>query len=238
MDYYDIYEKRLKRWGETPQEIVQNKRERQFEDYLKHSTYRIDLSYDGKDFPACFERYKQDKTETLAYLLTRVSTKLPAGIIVEIPDKDNIPNPWMVYYKETIPSPGYNRYILLKMSHQITWTGRDKQSHTTYAYFFGRTSSALKDTLKSKTNSVLYAEDMNLDFFVCPISPYIQKDDYFEIETNGIKTGYRVTGYDVVSTEGVEYVTVDVSYLRDDSEPPQKTETDNDDDFYWLGGNN
>lgn len=234
MDYYDIYEKRLKRWGETSKEKVQTKRQQQFENYLKTSTYRIDFQYENEIYPACFERYKQDNTGTFAYLLTRVSTIIPQGTILEIPNEEK---PWLVYYQETIPSPGYNRYILLKMNYQITWIGRDKVQRTIDAYFFGRTSSVLKDTLKSKTGNAIYAEDMNVDFFICPFSKYISKDDYFEIEIDGVKTAYRVTGYDIISTKGVEYVTVDTSYLYDNSAPPEITPEDDKDDFYWLGGN-
>jgi hypothetical protein len=45
---------------------------------------------------------------------------------------------------------------------------------------------------------------------------------------------YRVTGYDRISSKGVEYVSVDPVYLFDESELPQKKETDNPDDWIWL----
>ena len=46
-----------------------------------------------------------------------------------------------------------------------------------------------------------------------------------------------MTGYDIISTKGVEYVTVDASYLYDNSALPEITPEDDKDDFYWLGGN-
>jgi hypothetical protein len=42
-----------------------------------------------------------------------------------LPDKDDIEEPWMVYYLEDIKASGYNRYIMLSMTHLLKWTGRD-----------------------------------------------------------------------------------------------------------------
>jgi len=42
-----------------------------------------------------------------------------------IPDKDGKPRPWMIYYLENIKASGYNRYVVLKMTHFLTWTARD-----------------------------------------------------------------------------------------------------------------
>jgi hypothetical protein len=46
--------------------------------------------------------------------------------------------------------------------------------------------------------------------------------------------GYRVTGYDRISSKGVEYVSVDPVYLRDESSLPEKKETDDPKDWKWL----
>jgi hypothetical protein len=43
-----------------------------------------------------------------------------------------------------------------------------------------------------------------------------------------------VTGYDIQSTPGVEFVSVDPQYIRDKSDPPIQDVDDNADDFYWL----
>jgi len=42
-----------------------------------------------------------------------------------IPNKDNVEIPWMIYYLENIKASGYNRYIVLKMTHLLRWTARD-----------------------------------------------------------------------------------------------------------------
>jgi hypothetical protein len=52
--------------------------------------YRVDFEYEDELHPALLERYKQDETQILQYLLTKVSLNLPTGTVLMIPDKDNI----------------------------------------------------------------------------------------------------------------------------------------------------
>ena len=72
-----------------------------------------------------------------------------------------------------------------------------------------------------------------------PTNEFIKRDDYLEIGEGALKEAYRVTGYDIQSTPGVEYVTVDPVYLRDSAEPPSRGEDDDDNEnYYWLEGGN
>ena len=54
-----------------------------------------------------------------------------------IPDKDNIEQPWLVYWLESIKSSGYNKYIVLKMTHNITWRDREGNEHSSWCYMYG-----------------------------------------------------------------------------------------------------
>ena len=126
MDYYqDVYLKRLNRYGLDYQSRIQNQREESFEHYLVKVTTRVDIEYDNKTIPASFERYKQDETETLAYLLTQRDLEIPNGTILMIPNKKKELKPWMIYWEEEIQARGYNKYVILKMTHHLEWIGRD-----------------------------------------------------------------------------------------------------------------
>ena len=237
--YYDIYLKRLNRYGNDYQTRTQNKRERDFENYLLKSIYRIEFEYNTKINPATFERYKQDETETLHYLLTRVDVNIPNGTVLMLPNKDDELKPWMVYYLEAIKASGYNRYVVLKMTHFLNWKDREGNSRSSWAYMYGQEDNMLKDELQSRSRSdARYTENLKGSFFVLPINEYLRKDDYLEVGEGALKEGYRVTGYDIQSTPGVEYVTIDPIYLYDNSPAPEKQEGDNEKDYFWLEGGN
>ena len=239
MDYYnDVYKKRLNRYGLDYQSRVQGMRERSFELLLEKSIYRIDFDYDGKINPGVFEKYKQDETRTLHYLLTRTNLNIPNGTILMLSNKDEQEEPWMIYYLEDIKASGYNRYIMLKMTHYITWKARDNKIYSSWAYLYGQENNMLKDELQARSRAdARYTENLKTSFFILPINEHIRKDDYLVINENTpLEEAYVVTGYDINSTKGVEYVTVDPVYIRDESKVPEQTESDDPDDFFWLNG--
>ena len=238
MNYYeDVYLKRLNRYGYDYQTRIQGQRERVFEGKLLKSIYRVEFEYNGEVHPATLECYKQDETELMQYLLTRVSLNIPNGTILMIPDKDNVEKPWLVYWLESMKASGYNRYIVLRMTHYITWRDRENIERSTWCYMYGQEDNMLKDELKSRSRmDTIYTENLKSSFFILPTNEFIRKDDYLEIGEGALKEGYRVTGYNLNSTPGVEYVTVDPVYLRDNSAPPVQTEDDDPAQFFWLKG--
>ena len=100
MSYFDIYEKRLNRYGLDYQSRIQGKREQNFDLYLQKSIYRVDFEYNDEYISGSFERYKQDDSKTLHYLLVKIDVEFAPGTILMIPDKNDELKPWMVYYLE------------------------------------------------------------------------------------------------------------------------------------------
>ena len=237
IDYYDVYMARLNRYGLDYQSRVQRKRELSFEQYLLKSVYRVDFSYQGERHPGTLERYKQDETETFGYLLTRVNLNIPPGEILMIPNKDMEEKPWMVYYLEEIKASGYNRYIVVRMTHYIKWKDRENVERESWAYMFGQENSTLRDEIRSSGNAkTIYTENSKASFFLMPLNEYIRRDDYLEVGEGTLTEAYRVTGYDIQSTPGVEYVTIDPVYIRDHSPAPVQTPQDDEAKFFWLNG--
>ena len=237
MSYFDIYKLRLNRFGNDYQSRIQGEREHLFDLYLLRSIYRVDFIYDGKIHAGSLEKYKQDNTKTLQYLLTKIDVNIPNGTILMLTDKDDNTYPWMVYYLENIKASGYNRYIVLKMTHELVWIARDGTKQTSYAYMYGQEDNMLKNEIRSRSRmDTIYEENMKLSFFVLPTNPKLKIDDYFEIVTCGIQEQYRVTGYDIQSTPGVEFVSVDPIYEFDLSAPPSQAQNDSNEDFFWFNG--
>ena len=238
MGYFeDIYKKRVNRYGLDYQSRIQREREELFDLYLLKTIYRVDFLFEDEEVAGSLEKYKQDETQTLQYLLTKTSVNMPNGTILMIPDKDKIKKPWLVYYLEDIKASGYNRYIVLKMTHYLTWTARDGSQQESWAYMYGQEDNMLKDEIRSRSRmDTIYAENLKMSFFVMPTTPKIKKDDYLEIGTGELKEQYRVTGYDIQSTPGVEYVTVDPTYEYDLTPAPQQQPGGSEDEFFWLNG--
>ena len=235
--YNDVYLRRLNRYGYDYQSRVQAQRERDFENKLLKSVYRVEFEYNGEIHPATLETDKQDESELTQYLLTRVSLNLPNGTILMIPDKDSIEQPWMIYWLESIKASGYNRYVVLKMTHYINWRDRDGNVRFSWAYMYGQQNNMLKDEIRSRSRmDTIYAENLKSSFFVMPTNEFIRKDDYIEVGKGALKEAYRVTGYDIQSSQGVEYVTVDPVYLRDHTPAPEQSKNDDPTAFYWLNG--
>lgn len=235
MEYLKTYMRRLSRYGNDYQSRIQKKREIGFQYYLAKSVYQIEFEWDNQTWVGSFEKYKQDDSKTLHYLLTEIDLNIPNGSILFLADKDDELQPWMVYYLERIKASGYNRYIMLRMSHYLTWTARDGETYHSWAYLYGQEDNMLKDELKSRSRmDTLYTENLKLSFFILPTNPHIRKDDYLIIGEKPLQEYYRVTGYDIQSSEGVEYVSIDPVYEFDLTPPPEQTPEDAPEDFYWL----
>lgn len=237
MGYYEIYLKRLNRYGLDYQSRIKNQREKLFENYLSKTIYRVDFIFNETNIEGSLEKYKQDDTQTLQYLLTKTSVILPPGTIIEITNDNGITNHWMIYWLEEIKTSGYNRYVVLKMTHFLKWIDRSGNLQETWAYMYGQENNMLKDEIRSRSRmDTIYTENLKMSFFVIPTNEFMRKDDYLEIGEGSLKEAYRVTGYDIQSTPGVEYVTVDPVYERDNSPIPEAKPDENPDDFYWFKG--
>lgn len=230
MSYFeDFYLKRLNKYGHTYQSRIQHMREKDFEHYMNKSVYKIDFEFKKHFFPGVLEKYKQDTSQTLQYLLTRRDTELPTGTILKIKCDWNKNKYWMVYYKEEIQASGYNKYILIKLN-----IGINIDNNILRGYLKGPGESISGDVLKSRSPKTLYLENDNKYLLIIPKTPLIKKDFYFTLGEGWEKLAYRVNGYDIHTNPGIEYVSLDPVYLRDESKIPDKQETDGKYDYFWL----
>ena len=233
--YHNVYLKRLNRYGIDYQSRMQRQREENFKLQLKKSVYYVEFEYEDEMHEGELTPLRQNETKTMQYLLTDIHLDMPNGTILFIPDKDMELRPWMIYYLEDIKASGYNRYIMIKMTHYLTWKDREGNEQGTWAYFYGQEDNMLKDELKSRSrNKTLYTENLKLSFFIMPRNEFLRKDDYMEVGEGPLKEAYVVTGYDIQSTPGVEFVSVDPQYIRDLTPAPEQQEGDDKDDFFWI----
>ena len=243
MEYLNLYKKRLNRYGTDYQERIQTERERLFLLYLQKTVYWVEFEYKQETHCGSLEPYRQDDTKTLQYLLTPISEEVEVGSVLLLTNKKGQQQRYLVYFKDNHAANGYNKYIVLKITNLITWINRSGERCEIWTYFYGQEDNMLKDELKSRSRShILYNENLKLSFFVCPLDNRIKKDDYFEVkitDSNGIETveAYTVTGFDKVSTPGVEYVSVDPVYIYDDNDSKKNPIQEySGEDYFWVTG--
>lgn len=240
MTYYkDVYLKRLNRYGFDYKTRVQTQREKEFDNYLLKSAYRIDFEYNGELVPATFEKRKQDETEVLYYLLTKLDVQLDNGTMLQIPDGHGGFRPWLVWYFEDMQTSGYNRYTMLKMTHIIKWVDPEKETHYDYGYFYGQEDNMLKAEIKSRSRmNTVYMEDLKLSFVVMPRNANLKRNSLIQLGNadDPFYEEYIITGQDLQSTPGVTYLSVDPTYKHDLTEAPKQSEDDDETAFFWLNG--
>ena len=91
MSYFDVYLKRVNRYGNNLQERIQGKKEHDFEVFMSKSpnkvtawNNRIGLEEDG--YSAVLQTKEYNEIETIDYFLTYKSIKVPTGSILKILD--------------------------------------------------------------------------------------------------------------------------------------------------------
>lgn len=236
MDYIEIYKRRLNRYGLDYQSRIQGQRDRNFDDYLLKSIYRVDFWYNDTFTPATLERYKQDYTETQCYLLTKRDLELPNGTVLMIESQDGSSKPWMIWWKEEIEASGYNRYVVLKMTHELTWRDAENLPHVAWAFFSGPGTSTISDTIKSSSGEAVYKENNNLHMFITSYDKTLCRDVYFENKQGETNGGYVVSEIDFISTPGIAYVSVDPSYIRSQTYSADLAKNGNSAQSAWLNG--
>lgn len=236
MSYMDIYKKRVgidTSSGQSLKDRLNAGRAKNFEKFLYSSPHYEKFTIDGKEKECVLEPSSQDETKTVMHLLCRVSDKYAPGQIVTIGDEK-----FMLFYLDQRKDYGYNRWTVLKMNRTIDWYNTDESHHSSDVYLFGKGDSPVKNTLKSKTTTTLYYANENLDLFIMPRNEKVEIGSYLEISVDEWKRAYRVVGYDFISTDGVIYVSIEPTILRDMTPAPEQAENDKSSDFFWLGGVN
>lgn len=183
MGYYeDVYLKRLNRYGIDYQSRLQAMREANFERQLEQSIYLVRFEYDGEEQVGELVRKSQNETKTIQYLLTRLNLNMPHGTVLMIPDKDEILQPWLVYYLESIKTSGYNRYFVIKMTHYLTWTDREGNIQHSWAYMYGQEDNMLKDEIRSRSRmNTIYTENLKIIVFFNVFVNRHNKETHFKI---------------------------------------------------------
>lgn len=233
--YTSVYHKRLNRYGNDYQSRIEGKRAREFEDFLLKTPNRIDFEFNGTLVAAALEQFKEDYSETRGYLLTTKDTDLPNGTVISFNNKRGEEDHWMVWWLEQIKTSGYNRYVILKMSHYLEWTD-DNGSHGQWGSLQGTGTDTIRDSVVAGKSGARFGENNNTYMFITPYNNSFERDFYMETQNGEKLSAFQIVEFDNQSTKGISYLSVDPVAVRDKTPIPEKKPTDNSEDFFWLNG--
>lgn len=226
MQYYDTYLLRLNKYGTTLQERIKGMRERDFDLFLSKSIYQVDTTINGQQILGSLEPNKQDEKASTAYFLVKNGSNLKAGSIFNEP-QDN--HDWMVIYRVDNFARGYEKYMVAKLDQTIEWMNPNKEWFSSKCYMFGQLTRIIEDRFRNYKGDPTYREDIKVVHVVMPLVD-IEKDSYTIINDEA----YVITGYDIVSIQGVMYITLNATFKKNlDPIPEVEPETD---DNFWFNG--
>lgn len=232
MSYFDVYLKRVNRYGDNLQERIQGKKEHDFEVFMNKSPNKVTAwnnktSLEEEGYPAVLQTKEYDEDEVVDYLLVPLSQEIAMGTIIytfnerhkNITYEDN-KNPgyrrWINYAIDPYTSTGYNRYTVVELESELSWVV-DGIKYTSFAHATGGGSGARDKNINLKfkvqfSETGVYLPNKRYSI-VMPTNEHLKKN--MKVTLGG--ETWRVAGFDSISVKGVSYVTLEET-LTDERE--------------------
>lgn len=228
MSYFeDVYLKRMNKDGQTIQERVKTRKEKEFDDlFLKKTKYQAaiyQLNDDHVEILSSLQPNKWNQDKIVSNLL--VSThcqKFKAGDIVKTFQKNKeteLDKIWLVMFVNEDITHGYQKYEVIELDDTINYC--DEYGETIKVIpvkFVSETSVYVQDKFNSY-GAVSYREPLAHRKFIARDYDFLKKELYFDYKDRG----WEINGIDNLSIEGVAYVSVQERLKR---EPEPETSKD------------
>ena len=230
MSYFDIYRKRVNRYGNNLQERIQGKKEHDFEVFMSKSPNQVaawddDLT-EAKAYKAVLQTKEYDQDEVVDYLLVPLDREIPMGTIiytkdarhktVTYEDKSYSARRWINYAIDPYTSTGYNRYTVVELESELSWV-LDGIKYTSFAHATGGGSGARDKNINLKFKTQFSEAGVYLPnkrySIVMPTNEHLKKN--MKVTLGG--ETWRIAGFDSISVRGVSYVTLEET-LTDERE--------------------
>lgn len=227
MSYYeDVYLQRVNRNGTSRQERILNTKIQNFENFLPKSMYKVDFSCNYQNYIGSLQPAKGDEKDVVSYMLTSKTVDIATGSILDVTTSTGANQKWLVTFKDHNDTYGYNKYKVYLLDRILTWWASDKIIHTSYVNVASTKDNSVKDIFKNIGDSA-YREDQNYINLIMKFDTNIQKEYYCLL--NGSPRAFIVSDYDCETVPGVQYLTIDITPVRDET---SQSETPN---SFWGG---
>lgn len=219
MSYFeDVYLKRMNLHGNTQQERVQYRKEKEFNDlFLRKTQWQANIyqiNDEESDIVCSLQPNKWNESELISNIL--ISTKnspLKTGMILYIYQriKDIEYNKiWLILHCEEKIAKGYYAYKAVCLDSVVNIT--NEYGDTLYSIpvkFVNSANSMVKDYFNFVDAG--YREPNSNPRFITQDKDFLKKDIYFDYN----ERGFQVAGKDNISIKNVAYITIDERLKRE-----------------------
>lgn len=231
MSYYGtIYKARLNRVGTNPQERINYQRKKKFEMFLKKSPYKVTFNFNEEDQMGVLKPNTQNELEAVQFLLTKTEIIIPNGTILKIANLNNVIENWLVFWQKTTKASGYNKYYVLRLNNTISWNDK-----SVLAFLSTNNQTGLQDRIVTKNTDTMVNENDNKYYCVISATVPVFKNTEIVTMVNEEKLQFNVIGRDIVSTNGIQYLTLDPVHIKEENGDSLSKENE---EILWIGGDN
>lgn len=219
MGYFeDVYLKRMNLHGNTQQERVQYRKEKEFNDlFLRKTQWQANIyqiNDEESDIVCSLQPNKWNESELISnILISTENSPLKTGMILYIYQriKDIEYNKiWLILHCEEKIAKGYYAYKAVCLDSVVNIT--NEYGDTLYSIpvkFVSSTNSTLKDYFTFVGAG--YREPNSNPRFITQDKDFLKKDIYFDYN----ERGFQIAGKDNISIKNVAYVTIDERLTRE-----------------------
>lgn len=228
MNYFeDVYLKRMNIDGNTIQERVKTRKEKEFNElFLKRSKYQAMIyqtNEDAKEILCSIQPAKWGQDKITSNVLVPIGTeKFKTGDILKIFQKVKeveYDKTWLIYFVNDDITHGYQAYEVIELDSFINHTNEYGDTlHIVPVKFVNETSVFVQDKFSSY-GAVSYREPLAHRKFITSDFDFLKKTMYFDYKNRG----WEIVGVDNLSIDGVAYVSIAEHLVK---EPEPRTSAD------------
>lgn len=211
LSYYEVYRYRVTKNGSNHQEREYNYGLKNFDKFLEEHPSAVTVKVDGLTERASIASNKQDQYKLTKEILTRITSKIHPGSIVEWADEH-----WIVFQKELQPNQTYISCFMIRCNEVVKWIDSYGVEHRQHAYVFSSKDSMVKMNFRTWNRLITPQPNQYLEMLV-PTEPTIKLGQKFIIA----ERAWFVDEYDATSAPGVTYYSLTedkIDRLDDDLE--------------------
>lgn len=241
MSYYtDVYLKRLNRDGNTQQERIKTRKEREFELlYLKKTEYLanvLEINQEPIVFECSLQPNSWNESKEISNLLCSTKNKLKVGQIIRVDqrikeeEKDNL---YLVFYEVPDITKGYRKYKLILLDNFVNLTDEYGTTQNSFPVkFVSATSNLVVDSFIYSHSWRGYREPQQTRSFITSDFDFLKKGTHFQYKDKR----WEIAGIDNLSIDNIAYVTIS-ERLQKDEEPisSKEIEVSSDNNFFLIG---